>query len=64
MLTLKQGFDPAILMPDGIGPLFALDAAPGEYKIRGPLRLIGAKDNTPQKNGGGEFGDRPKTTRA
>jgi hypothetical protein len=57
VLMLKQGFDPAILVLGGIGLLFALYAALGEYKIRGLLRLIGAKDNTSQKSGGGKFED-------
>jgi hypothetical protein len=55
-LMAKQDPDPSILLIAGLGLLFAAYAALGEYKIRGLLKLIGAKDNSSRRSGGDPFG--------
>lgn len=41
----------------GLGLLFTAYGALGEYRIRGLLGLLGAKDGSSQKSGRGTFGE-------
>lgn len=57
VLMARQGFNPDIIPIALFGVFFGLYAALGEYRIRWFLGLIGAKDTTSQKSGGGKLGE-------
>ncbi|VTR93391.1 unnamed protein product [Gemmata massiliana] len=56
LMVRDERYKDAVLT-GGLGLLFTAYGALGEYKIRGLLGLIGAKDGSSQRSGRGKFGE-------